>query len=330
MQLARTSTVEGVIVSSTNLTPNLSLTMVQAGIVPPVDLFGGPSLQIRPGVDGRFKFANVNAGHWVIQARTLPPAAPRGSPPPSNSPVLWARTDVEVTGDDVSGISLTLQPAKHVTGRVVFEGMTAAPPADLTKLRVVLTTAAPRANGEIGLLASTSTNGTLNSDGTFDLPGVVPAAYRLSLTPLPMEWSLRSAIASGKDVLDTTLDVSPDTSAPTDIVITASDRHTSLSGTIQTPASQSAPASAYFIVAFPGDRSMWLPQARRISTTRAGTDGKFVLKDLPPGDYLIAALTDFEKDDLLDPAFFEKLVPAAVKVTLGEGEQKTQDLRIGG
>ena len=67
-----------------------------------------------------------------------------------------------------------------------------------------------------------------------------------------------------------------------------------------------------------------------MQVARAGTDAKFLIKDLPPGDYLIAALSDFEPDDLLDPAFFEQLTPNAIRVTLGDGEQKIQNLRIGG
>ena len=55
-----------------------------------------------------------------------------------------------------------------------------------------------------------------------------------------------------------------------------------------------------------------------------------VTSGLPPGDYLIGALTDFDLDDLLESSFFEKLAAASATVTLGEGEQKTQDLRIGG
>jgi hypothetical protein len=37
-----------------------------------------------------------------------------------------------------------------------------------------------------------------------------------------------------------------------------------------------------------------------------------------------------EAADLADPAFLEQLLAAAFKVTLADGEQKRQDLRVGG
>jgi hypothetical protein len=180
---------------------------------------------------------------------------------------------------------------------------------------------------EAGLLAnSLPATAPVAGDGTFDL-GVEPGSQNLSVSGGPTGWTLRSAMVGGRDVLDTPLEVAPGSTLPP-AVLTFSDRHTALSGTLRTGAAQVAPS--YFIVVFPADRSLWRAPSRRIKTTRAGTDGAFVVRDLPAGDYLIAALTDFEPDDQLDPAFFDKLVPASAKVTLADGEQKTQDLRIGG
>lgn len=55
---------------------------------------------------------------------------------------------------------------------------------------------------------------------------------------------------------------------------------------------------------------------------------RFVVRDLPAGDYLIAALTDLEPSDLVDLSFLERLAAGAVPVHLDEGERKIQDLRI--
>ena len=76
------------------------------------------------------------------------------------------------------------------------------------------------------------------------------------------------------------------------------------------------------------DRAFWRLASRRVQFTRPGTDGRFILRDLPSGDYLIAALTDLEPSDLNDASFLERLVPAAVKVHLNDGEKKIQDLRL--
>jgi hypothetical protein len=66
-----------------------------------------------------------------------------------------------------------------------------------------------------------------------------------------------------------------------------------------------------------------------VRAQRPGTDGKYSFVDLPPGDYVLAAVTDMEPDAWRDSDFLRSLVASGVQVTIAEGEQKTQDLRIG-
>jgi hypothetical protein len=42
------------------------------------------------------------------------------------------------------------------------------------------------------------------------------------------------------------------------------------------------------------------------------------------------ALTDVDSNDLYDPAFLESLIRAATRVTLADGEQKIQNLKLTG
>ncbi|OFW05898.1 MAG: hypothetical protein A3I61_06360 [Acidobacteria bacterium RIFCSPLOWO2_02_FULL_68_18] len=49
---------------------------------------------------------------------------------------------------------------------------------------------------------------------------------------------------------------------------------------------------------------------------------------VPPGDYFIAALTEVDQRDLGDTSFLEQVSASALKITPGEGEKKTQDLRL--
>jgi hypothetical protein len=48
---------------------------------------------------------------------------------------------------------------------------------------------------------------------------------------------------------------------------------------------------------------------------------------LPPGDYYIAAVGARGPEDWRDPRFLDRLVGAATKVTLNEGDEKTLALR---
>jgi hypothetical protein len=53
------------------------------------------------------------------------------------------------------------------------------------------------------------------------------------------------------------------------------------------------------------------------------------MDDMPPGDYHLAVLWDFEPAMLSSPGFFEQAAAASVRVTLAEGEQREQRIEIG-
>jgi hypothetical protein len=63
---------------------------------------------------------------------------------------------------------------------------------------------------------------------------------------------------------------------------------------------------------------------------RPASSGRYTVRNLPPGEYFVAAVTDVEFNAWFDPAFLSELVPASTKVTFSEGEKKTLDLRIAG
>ena len=65
--------------------------------------------------------SSVRAGH------------PQGQAPNPNG--LWAQTDINVAGRDLTNVALTLQTGMTITGRVAFEG-TKPPPTDLSKMTI--------------------------------------------------------------------------------------------------------------------------------------------------------------------------------------------------
>jgi hypothetical protein len=112
-----------------------------------------------------------------------------------------------------------------------------------------------------------------------------------------------------------------------DVTIALTDRVTTLSGTLQDAAGR--PAPGYFVLAFPVDRRLWTLGADRLRpAVRASTDGRYRVTALLPGEYYVAALTEIPPNGHLDPLLLEQLVPAAIRLTIGVGEEKTQDLRL--
>ena len=90
------------------------------------------------------------------------------------------------------------------------------------------------------------------------------------------------------------------------------------------------PTSDFTIIIFPTDNRFWQPPARRIASSRPGTDGKFTFRELPPGDYRITAVTDVEPGEWFNPDFLQQLVSSSISVTLQAGEKKVQDIRVAG
>jgi Carboxypeptidase regulatory-like domain len=287
--------------------------------------------------DGTFRFRQVTPGNYTLFARApaQPPAAsPRTAglvTPGPQGPQLWATTPLSV-GSDISGIALTLRPAFTLSGRVRFDSGTLKPPENLTQLRVMLFPPEiqnVRSGVPIRSIAFVPP-GTVRADGTFELTNVVPGRYVLAITGVPLDgtgWWARSAILGGRDLLDGPIDISSDTNLA-GVEVTFTDRRSELSGTLQTSTGDAA--SDVFVIAFAADRGFWGPNARRVQAVRPGVDGKYVIRDLPPGDYLLAAVTDVDQDEWQDPAFLERLQPGSIKVAIAEGEKKTLDLRIGG
>lgn len=278
--------------------------------------------------DGTFRIPAVSPGDYVLTARATPPGvAPTGL---GGGPALWSEMKISVNGSDISGLSLALRAGPRLTGRVAFAQSTVKPPADLTQWRVSLATPASlsRRGPVMGSLFNPGPPVALKADGTFEIAGIPPGGFLFQVTGPglgPSGWWMRSMIADDRDLLDRPIEIragSPSMSA----VLLMSDRHTELSGELR--ASSGQPSADVFVIAFSADRSMWGPSARRVRAVRPGVDGHFSIPDLPPGDYLLGVLSDIDADDWQDPALLEQLAPSSIKITIGEGEKKVQDLQI--
>ena len=280
------------------------------------------SARLQP--DGSFRFEGIGPGTYSVLVKTQPagPGSPVSTVARPASATMFAHETVVVDGSDRQ-LSLILQPAITVRGRLEFRG-TSAPPKDFAGLQIRLL---PPGSG--GNLGTGPAGGVVGADGRFTFEGVTPGRYRM----LQMargnwagSWRLRSAAANGRESPDGYLSVAPGDPRDLEWLLTYTDRPTEIAGTLQDAAGR--PASDYFIVVFPEDRQLWTPGSWRLRSVRPSSDGVFSLAGLPPGDYRLATVTDFQPEDLLDPAFLAQLAPLAVAMTLADGQTVRQDLRI--
>jgi protocatechuate 3,4-dioxygenase beta subunit len=317
--------------------------LVESGPVSPsAGTYSGP---VRP--DGTFSISGVPPGQYTLMARTnarfrmrlaedaatlqskiieldvqvdkIGKAYVPQAQAPATPESLWGQIDLSVDGRPVENIVLTLQRGLDVSGTFDFDGTPPQPP-ELARVRVQLTPASTS-----GVEAGATVPAATFTAGRFTLRGVIPGRYRINVTGLPGGWMLKSAVFGGRDALDTMLEVRSGDELSGGI-LTFTTQSTELAGTLQDQSGK--PIADYTIVVFPSDRRFWTPMSRRIQAMRPSSDGRFNFRNLPPGDYRLIAVVDPEPGEWYDPAFLEQLVGATMPLTLGDGEKKTQDVRV--
>lgn len=325
----RFSTIAGIVTGpSGEPVPGVTLFAVRVGAVT-----GGLSGGIPPNgwtdALGAFTIRGVPPGQFTILAQPRPlgagsPAANARAVPSTPAAALFAKTDVAVDGADISGIKLQLVPGVTVSGRVVIESPARPLPADLLGARVRIS--APPA--PMGASIAVPPVG-IAADGSFTIDGVGPGSYVLSVSlPSPEGWMVKSAVLGERDLMKGSLDVA--LGQPIEgVVVTLTDRVTEISGRLLDQANH--PAPDYYVLAYPTDRRLWsLGRDRLRPAVRPDSTGRYRIVGLPPGEYYLSALTDIQPNDYADPSFLEMLVPASMKLTIGEGEKKSQDVKLVG
>jgi hypothetical protein len=275
----------------------------------------------RPDADGRFSFTGVPPGRYMLVARSVP------VPPAATGPAQWATAEVVVDGDDITNVGLSMQSSITIAGRLMFEGARPAPDVGGVRLPVMMA-GQILGNMNIGLPQI-----QLESGGRFVVAGIVPGAYRIgSLQGLPVQgiraplggWWLKSFVVNGRDILDAPLDIRQGTD---EAVATFTDQASELSGAVKD--AQGKPAAPdTFVVVFSTDRSTWFFNSRRIAGVRLDAEGRYSIRNLPPGEYRVIATTDLAQGEWFDPAALDRLLPSAAAITLTGVEKKVWDIVI--
>ena len=305
------------------------------------------SLPTPPGApelasDGTFTFPAVAPGEYTLLARFDPDNAPPvtdgrivtpGRDPatlPAGDNVLWSRMTVRVGGTDVTGIQVALQPGGRVTGRARFDGNASGQTTAGVRLRATPAEAFDRMPPMMTGF-TTAREVAVDDEGTFTVAGLAPGRYLLTATPteaLTTEgWRAGSITHDGRDLLDAPFEIAPGTHID-DADLVLSRARASLVARLELP--DGRPGDAYFVIAFSTNPEHWHVNSRRTHATRPADDGRFVVDDLPPGDYFVTVLSDFMPADLSAPDFFEEAARAGVRVTLSAGETVEQTFRVAG
>jgi Carboxypeptidase regulatory-like domain len=296
----------GTVTLSSGSVPSIRLSLIETGrpFIPGItDIF--PSEQTT--TSGKFLITDVPPGIYALVGES------------TIGTRLSMQTELVVNGDDMPDISLVRQTAMTFSGRLRLENSSETKP-DFTNVRVTLS---PAQSSRLTLSVEPA---RIGADGTFTIAGITPGRYRIRAFPIESKagsWLPLTANVDGRDLLDFPIEIKAGQNV-TNAEITFTDRRTDLSGSVRDASGQALP-DVHAIV-FAEDRTFWTPQSRRIAAIQTSAGGRYSFRNLPPGEYLIAAVTDVEDGEWFDPAFLETLSSSAVKVVLAAGERRTQDL----
>jgi hypothetical protein len=112
------------------------------------------------------------------------------------------------------------------------------------------------------------------------------------------------------------------------VTVTFTDAINEINGAITDE--RGTPVTVYTVLAYSTDSAYWRPQSRHIATARPDQTGRFTIRGLPPGSYYVATVDPAQQGEWYDAAYLDEHRFGAARVTLGEGETKTQDFRVRG
>ena len=265
--------------------------------------------------DGRFEFANVPPGEYVIHGY-------RGRVSSwTEGPFGAAR--VTVVESDVDGVVVQTSPGSFVRGRVVFDSAQGSTPPPASSVEISPIPVDPDASPRNNLATA-----NIGPDGTFAIEGI-NGPRRLELTRTPPGWVLKEIRVGGIDVTDRVLPFGTTRGSLRDVEVELSDRVSEVLGTARDE--RSRPVPNVHVVVFALDRSLWYPRSRFLQKVPTDPVGAFNVAGLPSGSYYaaaVAALPDDGEDAWQDPAFLDSLMPSASTVLIGEGQRVSVNPRL--
>lgn len=334
--------------------------------------------------DGTFAFLRVPPGRYVLDApaglfeytlqsgtesdRPVAPVGLRvgggssgsldGGPPgtgyrrmsTTRRSTTWARMPLVVGGTDVRDLTVALQDALTVVGRIEYVlttkatvesvpmggGMAVGGSSTSTTLFTPVrpssqpTIAVEPADAGAALGSPRSIRPRADDPDAdqdlFTIEGVIPGEYVFTSPRTTQPYMLHSVTLDGMDVTDRPVDLSKWTSAST-LVVTFTDQLPVLTVEVQAQPDVTLRGA---VVIFPADSRAW----RRFGMTPARMQAAMLsgkpsvaLPAVPAGEYLMAAVDALPSSSWQDPAFLAKVAPLATPVTVAWGQAQRVTLK---
>jgi protocatechuate 3,4-dioxygenase beta subunit len=258
------------------------------------DLPGNPIMGMANGPDGQFEIRNVAPGSYIATAQS------RG-----RGQEAIAIQPVDVVGNHVDGIVLTMEAGKDVQGGVKV--VDATTPPEFKNLSVML-----RPVGFMGMGGPGRTR--VGDDLKFTLKSVPAVRYAVSVTGLPDTCYVKSIQYGGRDVTEEGIEMT--SGATLDVVVSA------------------AAAQVDAVVMDKDGKAAWnatvalsAKDGTNIQVRTADENGILSLRGLKPGEYRLYAWEDVEPGAPSDPDFLKQYEGQAKSLKLDASGHEAVQLK---
>jgi len=314
LEVVTTGTVSGTVMDTSGQPIQGNLKLIDPAM--PISTIGAWFTSSSP--DGQFAFHGVVPGAYVLGGNNSPPGTIGAAPEAGGVFQMSGPVPVVVRDADASAAEVRMAPVSTLSGRVDL-----APIADTVnrdEFRVNFFPVTTPADWEMAAYRVVP-----EADGSFAIPDVVAARYRVEVAGAPDGWVLQSATFNGRETIDTHLVVEPGRRYEGGL-LTLTNRTSSLGGTVRDD--RGAAPDERVVILFPERHEARVPRSRRIHVTRTGPDGRYSFDGLLAGEYRLAVVVDLESGREFEPAFLEELVAASVTISLEAGATVVQDVRV--
>jgi hypothetical protein len=267
--------------------------------------FGGMVRNSHVDPAGNFDIRGVSPGAYTLTAVVNDGNTPR-----------QGRVPVEVGTANVDGVNITVGTGVTVKG--VLRADSDSSTIDLSNVRVTLQQREP------GMMFG-APGETRDEHGGFELKNASPDHYNLYVYGLPQGAYVKSVRAGQTDILASGLDLTSG-AAPESIDVVISPRGAAVTGTVQNEKTGN-PAPGAMVVLIPQEKER-REQQTYVKLINADQSGAFSLSGIAPGEYRLYAWEDVEPGAYLDPDFLKPIESKGEPLTVGEGDQKTVQLKL--
>ena len=240
------------------------------------------------------------------------------------------RIPVEVWHTDIEDITLMIRPGVDLAGRIHVKGNGSLPgqqgqtaagdtrgQLEMTELAVYLS---PLENvPRFGKPESAMVKAT----GTFKIENVAHERYRVNVLGLPQDYYLKEARVGGRNVLQEGLDLSGGSPwGKLELVVSSAGAR--LDGIVLTEELQGFAGASVHLMPEGGPRR----DPRLSKTTTTDQYGRFSLRGIAPGDYMLLAWEELEPGAQQDPEFLRRYENRGNAVRVQEGERRSIQLEV--